>query len=74
MSPVMGGAGKGRKFHLIDSEGKILGLPSVESIDKLIKRISPMTGSVSTKDVLVINLTPIPRYQSICYVDQSHGL
>ena len=70
----MGGVGKGRKFYLIDSEGKKLGLPSVESIPKLIERITQNTGSVSAKDVLMINLTPMPRYQSICCVEQSHGL
>ena len=62
-SKVKNGVGKGRMFHLLDSEGIKLGLRSAGSIDQLIKRISLFTGSVSAKDVLVVNLTPMPRYQ-----------
>ena len=52
---------------------KKLRLPSDESIDQLIERISLITGSVRAEDVLVVNLAPFPRYQGPCE-DQSHGL
>ena len=37
-------------------------------------RIARVTDSVTTKDVLVVNLTPLPRYQGSCCVVSAHGL
>ena len=65
---------KVKKFHLIDSEGKKLVITSGDSVDKLIDRIASVTGSVTNKDVPVVSLTPLPRYQSICCVEPKHGL
>ena len=63
-TPFSDGAAKGKKFHLFDSEGNKLRLPSDESIDQLIQRIALITDSIRAKGVLVVNLAPLPRYQA----------
>ena len=49
-------------------------IPSTASVDDLLKRIARVTGAVTNKDVLVINLSPLPRHQGSCCVVTSHGL
>ena len=49
-------------------------IPSTTSVDDLLKRIARVTGAVTNKDVLAINLSPLPRYQGSCCVVTSHGL
>ena len=63
-----------KKFHLVDSKGHILVVPSAADVDTLISRITRVTGSLTTKDILVVNLTPLPRYQGSCCVVPAHGL
>ena len=75
----MWGPGKGyiaiiEKFHLADSKGLKLVMPSTASVDDLLKRIAHVTGTMTNKDVLAINLSPLPRYQVSCCVATSHGL
>ena len=72
--PLSTGKQKGKKFHLADSKGLKLVVPSTASVDNLLKRIARVTGSVTNKDVLAINLSPLPRYQGSCCVATSHGL
>ena len=43
-------------------------VPSAADVDSLISKVARVTGSVTTKDVLVVNLTPLPRYQGSCCV------
>ena len=61
-SPQFSGRANVKKFHLIDSEGHKLVVPSGDSVDTLIKRIARVTGSVTTKDVLVVK---VHHYQGI---------
>ena len=72
--PQFTGRANVKKFHLVDSEGHKLVVPSAADVDTLISRITLVTGSVTTKDVLVVNLTPLPRYQGSCCVVPAHGL
>ena len=68
------GKAKVKKFHLADTKGLKLVVPSTASVDNLLKRIARATGSVTNKDVLAINLSPLPRYQGSCCVVTTHGL
>ena len=49
-------------------------VPSVAKVDNLISMIACVSGSMTSKDELVVNLTPLPRYQGSCCVVTTHGL
>ena len=66
--PMTTGKAKVKKFHLVDTEGLKLVVPSAANVDNLLSKIARVTGSVTSKDVLVVNLSPLPRYQSSCCV------
>ena len=72
--PLTTGFGKSKVFHLCDSEQQKLKLPSLSSIDELINMISALTSSLRGTGALVINLAPLPRFQTSCCGDASHGL
>ena len=61
--PMTTGKAKVKRFHLFDIKGLKLVVPRVAKVDNLLSMIARDTGSVTSKDVLVVNLTPLPRYQ-----------
>lgn len=72
--PLSTGGQRGRVYHLFDSEGKKLCIPDPASIDSLIEKVAVVTESMVCSNNLVINLSPLPRYQTKCCGDTSHGI
>ena len=72
--PWSTGKVKSKKFHLADSKGGRLVVPSTAVVDGLLRRIVRVTESITTKGVLVINLSPLPRFQGACCAVTTHGL
>ena len=73
-TPVSEGTGRSKKYYLIDLEGRKVCIPNPGSIDILFDKISRVIDCTNGSRNLVINLSPLPRYQNLCCADHSHGL
>lgn len=64
-----------KKIHLVDGQMKPLVIPNDDDIEAMLNNVIQVVQDLRGRGILVVNLTPLPRYQAgCCQNEDAHSL